>query len=60
MLARAAEVDSPDALAAALRQPWEGLFGRCTVAGDGTVRPVVRIMGAEPGVGLVELGRLDE
>lgn len=59
LLSRARTVDSGAALAAAMRAPWEGILGRCTVDAQGEVRSTVRVMGAEPGVGLVELGALD-
>ncbi|MGK0360301.1 MAG: ABC-type branched-subunit amino acid transport system substrate-binding protein [Bradymonadia bacterium] len=59
LLSRAQTVDGHRALARAMRDPWDGIFGRCAVDAQGDAQCEVRIMGAEPGVGMVELGRLD-
>ena len=59
LLSRAQTVDGHRALARAMRDPWEGIFGRCAVDDAGDAQCEVRIMGAEPGVGMIELGRLD-
>lgn len=60
LLSRAATVDSHRALADAMRSPWSGILGDCVVLPDGTIRPTIRLMGTEPGTGLVELGELAE
>lgn len=59
LLARARTVDGHAALARAMRDPWDGIFGRCAVDAQGDAQCEVRVMGAEPGAGIVELGRLD-
>lgn len=59
LLRRARTVDSSAALAAAMRAPWDGIFGRTVVDAAGDVQPTLQVMGAEPGVGLVELGDLE-
>lgn len=59
VLSLAGAVADSAGLADALRAPWDGIFGRCTVDAEGNIIPGVRVMGAEPGVGLVELGGVE-
>ena len=59
LLDRASRAADHAGVARGMREPWDGIFGRCSVDAQGDAQCEVRIMGAEPGEGIVERGRLD-